>query len=150
MPRVERWLNMVSLGKRRIAAIGVFTPEQKRKELAREDAVHAIGKIFQTLRRVSSALLGDAPAVVADLVQRSHDRGPVVVAFEELNAETGARPFLVALLAAVFFDVELLDALAEDANPLFWPAVIDDVADVEVPANELAVELVNVSGGLER
>ena len=43
-----------------------------------------------------------------------------------------------------------MDAVAEDADPLLRPAVGDDVADVEVPADPLAVELVGVAGGFER
>src|SRR5208337_3788661 len=100
-----------------------------------KDAGQAPGEVLQALRAVATALFGDAPAGVVDVVQGAHHGGPVVVAFEEFNVKALPEAMVVAELAAEFFDVELLDARAEDANPLFRPAEVDDVADVEVPAD---------------
>ena len=46
--------------------------------------------------------------------------------------------------------MQFLDALAQNANPLFRPAVGDDVADVEMPADPRTVEFVHITRGLQR
>lgn len=89
------------------------------------------------------------PALVADFVEGLHDGGPVVVALEELDVETGPLAGLVGLRAGVLLDVEGGDPLAEDADPLFGPAVVDEVAAVEVPADLGGLEFVDVAGCFE-
>src|SRR5438067_5001476 len=42
----------------------------------RKDAVHFLRQLLQPFRAVGAALLGDAPAIVADVVERLHHRGP--------------------------------------------------------------------------
>src|SRR6266478_2307818 len=93
-----------------------------------ENLAHPLGNILESFGAVAARLLGDAPAVVADFVQCLHDRRPIVVAFRERHAEAFPKPFVVAFLAAEFFDVQLLDAFAQDANPFLGPAVVNDVA----------------------
>src|ERR1017187_9451624 len=115
-----------------------------------EDLAQAVGEIFEAFRTVAAGLFGHYPAVVADVVHGFHDGGPVVVPFEQLHVEAFPQAFGVALFAAELLDVELLDARPEDANPLLWPAIVDDVADVEVPADGGAFEFIDVTSGFER
>src|ERR1035441_3227124 len=110
----------------------------------------AVGEVFESFRGVAAGLFGHHPAVVADVVHGLHDGRPIVIAFEQLNVEALPQAFGVALLAAEFLDMELLDAWPEDANPLLGPAVVDDVADIEMPANRGAFEFVHVTGGFQR
>src|SRR6266849_8459512 len=104
-----------------------------------EDAVHPLGDVLEP-SRVAAGNLSDAPAVEANFIQRFHDRRPVVVAFEQGNVEALPQAFLVAPLAAEFFDMERDDPFVENADPLFGPAVVDDVADIEVPADPRALK----------
>src|SRR6185503_18022556 len=129
--------------------VGFFAHGSSDVFSAREAAVHARADVLQT-RAVAAADLGDAPAVVADVVEGLHDRGPVVVALAELDAEAVPAAILVHLLAAEFLDVELQHARTEDARPLLGPAVDEEVAEVEVPADVVAADLVEVAVGLER
>src|SRR6266702_7915523 len=114
-----------------------------------ENSVHALGDVLEP-SRVAAGNLGDAPAAKADFIQRLHDRRPVVVAFEQGNVEALPQAFLVAPFAAEFLDVERDDALVENADPLFGPAGVDDVADIEVPANPRALKFVHVARRLQR
>src|SRR5205823_8514107 len=88
-----------------------------------EDFGHSIGEVFEAFWAVGAGLFCDAPTVVADVVEGFHDRGPIVVALEEVGA----------FAPGVFFDVKFLDAFAEDMNPMIGPTDGHDVADVEVP-----------------
>src|SRR5205823_5647793 len=87
------------------------------RKLQREYLVHLFGDLFDA-REALHALgmpggLRGGPAAVADVVERFHHGGPVVVAFEVLDSETGHEAALVHSFAAVFFDMELMDAFAE-------------------------------------
>src|SRR2546421_11003003 len=88
--------------------------------------------------------------MVAYIVERFHDRGPIVVAFEVFDGEAGGEAVFFHSLAAVFLHVELVDAFAQDANPLLGPAEINDVAYIKVPGGGGAVQFVHEPGGLER
>ena len=66
------------------------------------------------------------------------------------TAKPGAQAPFVHVLAAEFLDVEFLNALAEDANPLLRPPEINGVADIEMPAHGRAVEFIHKAGGFER
>src|ERR1019366_9459087 len=110
----------------------------------------AVGEVFESFRGVAAGLFGHHPAVVADVVHGLHDGGPVIVAFEQLHVEALPQAFGVALLAAEFLDMELLDAWPKDANPLLGPTVVENVADIEMPADGGALEFVHVTGGFER
>ena len=57
---------------------------------------------------------------------------------------------LVPLLAAEFLDVQFLDARPQDANPLLGPAVVEDIAHIEMPPDRRAVEFVHVARSLQR
>src|ERR1039457_4887610 len=109
----------------------------------------AVGEVFESFRGVAAGLFGHHPTVVSDVVHRLHDGGPVVVAFEQLHVEALPQAFSVALLAAEFLDMELLDARPENANPLLGPAVVDDVADIKVPADGGAVEFIDGTEGFQ-
>src|SRR5437763_14980886 len=93
--------------------------------LAREAPVHPGREILQ--RRgvfgLVAGLLGHAPALVTDVVKSLHDGRPVVVPLKELNLEL--------LEPAVFLDVQLEDALAQNRYPGFRRAVFKRIADVE-------------------
>src|SRR5437016_5089978 len=113
--------------------------------LQRQDMIHA-PRDFGEPVAVSAADFGCSPAAVAHVIEgRQHGR-PVAVALAELDVEPGARPLLVTERAAVFFDVNLENSLAENANPLLGPAVVDDVADVEIGPHPRALEFINVAG----
>src|ERR1044071_6165631 len=83
-----------------------------------ENLCHSIRKVSESFRAIAATLLGNAPAVVANIIQGAHDRGPIVVTLPERDIEAFIRPGRVPLFAAVFLDVQLLNALAEDMNPL--------------------------------
>src|SRR5947209_6243316 len=117
----------------------ILSPKRRGRS-ACEDFGHAVGEVFEAFRAVGAGLFGDAPTVVADVVEGFHDGGPVIVAFEEVGA----------FAAGVFFDVKFLDALSKDVNPMIGPADSHDVADVEMPADGWAVEFVDVTRGFER
>src|SRR5207247_11263863 len=87
-------------------------------------------------------LFGDAPARVASLVKRFHNRGPVVVTVKKPDAET--------LGHAVFLDVQFENAFAQNANPILRRAELDHVADVEMPADLRAVDLLQIRQRLFR
>ena len=88
--------------------------------------------------------------MITDLVDGLHDRGPVVVALEELGIEARPLALLVRLSPAVLLDVQRRDALAQDADPLLGPSVMDQVPDIEVPAHHGALEFIDIAGGLQR
>src|SRR5450759_597961 len=100
--------------------------------------------------RVAAGYFGDEPALVADVIEGLHDSGPVAVAGEQFHVEAFPQAFLVAFGAAEFLDVDLGNAFAQNADPLFRPAVIDNVAHVKVPADARAVEFIDVARGFER
>src|ERR1017187_4431260 len=110
----------------------------------------AVGEVFESLRDVAAGLFGHNPAVIADVIHGLHDGGPIVVTFEQLHVEAFPQALSIALLAAEFLDMELLDARPKNADPLLGPTVGDDVADIEVPAYGWALEFVHVTGGFER
>src|SRR5438093_71965 len=66
--------------------------------------------------------LGCGPAMIADLVKGLHDGRPVIVAFEIFDCKPGSEAALIHFFSAVFFDMKFVDALAQNANPLFGPA----------------------------
>src|SRR5262245_40322657 len=105
----------------------------------RKDFIHFLRDLFEARRGLDAFWppcgFGDGPALIADVIQRFHDRRPIVVAFEVFHVEAGAQAVFVHLLAAVLFDVKFLNALAQDANPLLGPTEINDVANIEVPAD---------------
>ena len=68
----------------------------------------------------------------------------------ELHPEPGIRPLLVLQLAAVLFDVELLDPGTERFDPLLGPAKADHVADVEIDAHQRTLQLVDEPSRLDR
>src|SRR5205807_3657576 len=80
-----------------------------------KDAVHFLRQLLQPFRAVGPALLGDAPAIVADVVKRLHHRGPIVVAFQEFDVETLSQPLMAGLVTAEFLDVQFLNAFAQNA-----------------------------------
>src|SRR6266540_6314069 len=117
---------------------------------ARKDALHFLRKLLQTFRAVGARLFRDAPTFITNVVERLHHRRPVIVAFQKLDAKAFPEALLDGLLAAEFLDVQFLNAFAEDVNPLLGPAVGNDVAHVEMPADPRTVELVHVTRRLER
>src|SRR5262249_6100867 len=61
-----------------------------------------------------------------DIIQRLHDRRPMVVALQKAHREL--------LELAVLLDVQLEDALTQDGDPSLGWTIPDGVADVEMPA----------------
>src|SRR5437660_2291855 len=100
---------------------------------------HPLRNVFQRFEIVGAVLLSYAPAVIADFIQSFHDGRPIIVAFAERRAKTFPQSFGVASLAAEFLDMKLLNPLAQNANPLLRPAVVENISDVEMPANRRAV-----------
>src|SRR5947208_15441206 len=95
---------------------------------------HPLRNILQRIEIVGAVLFSYAPAVIADFIERFHDSRPIVVAFAERRAKTFPQSFRVAPLAAEFLDMELLNPLAQYANPLLAPAVVENMAAVDMPA----------------
>src|ERR1035437_137946 len=107
-------------------------------------------QIGQPCAGISSGLLGDGPASVADVIHRLHDRRPIVVAFQQAHRPWSAR-WLVALPANEFLDMELLNAFAQNADPLFRPAAVTEiVAHIKMPTHELALEFIHIACRLQR
>src|SRR5438105_3182450 len=94
--------------------------------------------------------LGDCPTMVTDAIERFHHRRPIVVALEIVHLKSRSHSSTLLLLAAVFLDMQLLDSFSERANPLFGPAVRDDIADIEMPADVRGIKLVHVTNRFER
>src|SRR6185503_15126898 len=103
---------------------------------ARKHAIEAFGKRLETLQVLGLAtrLFGNAPPLVANVVERLHDRRPVVVPFEILHVES--------LGLAIFLDVKPKDALAKHGRPGLRGVELDHVADVEMPTHGRAVNLI--------
>src|SRR5439155_14739889 len=112
-----------------------------------ENFAHASRKIFEAFGRIAPRLFGNRPAIIADLVQRFHDRGPVIVPFAERHAEAFPQSIAVSLFAAVLFNVQLLNAFAQNCNPLLGPAEVEHVTNIEMPAYCWALEIINVARG---
>ena len=108
--------------------------------------VGPLGEELQA-RGVAAGDFEDAPACVADLVERFHRRRPVVVAFAEFDLKAFAQAFGVALFAAEFLDVQIEDARAEDAHPMLRPAVGHEIAEIEMPADPRAADLIDETRG---
>src|SRR2546423_1501153 len=83
--------------------------------------------------------------VVPDRLERRADLCPRHVALKRV-AESRA----VADVGFEVLNVHLLDAAAKDAYPLIGISIEQNVAGVEVGADERAADLVQVAGELER
>ena len=118
--------------------------------LTGKDLLQTQAEIVEPFRRVSAALLRNGPPGVTDLIHGFHHRRPIVVTFEELHVEPLPESFAIALFAAEFLYMELLDAFAQDANPLLGPAVIEDVPDIKMPADRRGVEFIHVARRFQR
>ncbi len=95
-------------------------------------------------------LFRDHPASVLHVIKRADHRRPIRVALHELDVKTCTRSLRVADFPAVFLHVDLGDARAKHANPVIGPTVVYDVTNIEVPANEWALERVDVARRFER
>src|SRR5437667_2897235 len=95
-------------------------------------------------------LFGNAPTLKAYFVQRLHNRRPVIIPFEEFDIETFATPFGVSTFPAEFLDVQRDDTFAQNPNPLLGPAIMDHIADIKMPADPRALELINETSRFER
>src|ERR1051325_6611879 len=120
---------------RHLARMGRGRGEWFRGRSAGQNLIDSSREILEGVGvlRLSTGLFGDAPTLVTDVVQRLHDGGPVVGAFQEFDAETGSAALLHGEVAAVFLEVEPGDAGPERLDPIERITVPDDVADVEVP-----------------
>src|SRR3954471_22344904 len=87
--------------------------------------------------------LGCGPAMIADLVKGLHDGRPVIVAFEIFDCKPGSEAALIHFFSAVFFDMKFVDALAQNANPLFGPAEVDGIANVKMPHGGGTIQLIH-------
>ena len=87
--------------------------------------------------------------MVIDGVECLHDCGPLHIALTEFDVEPLPEAGIVAFFSAEFFDMKVQNAGAEDAEPLFGPARIDDIADVEVPTDPRAADFIDIAGGFE-
>src|SRR5262249_23078080 len=117
---------------------------------AGQDFGQSLAKVFEAFGSVSAALFGDRPSGVSNVIQSLHHRRPIVIALEQVDVEAFPETLVVTTLPAEFLDVQFLDSLSENSHPLLGPAVIDDVADIEMPANSRAVELIDIPRGFER
>ena len=63
----------------------VLTKDRPAARLAGKNLIHPSGQIAKPGGRISAALFGDAPTLIADIVEGFHDGGPVVAAFEKLH-----------------------------------------------------------------
>src|SRR5690606_5086246 len=75
---------------------------------------------------------------------------PVVLVFTNLCLEAFPRAAGVPERPAIPLDVELQNAVTEHFNPVLGPAVVDDVANVEIPPDPRTLKLVDVPRGLQR
>src|ERR1051326_1976524 len=113
------------------------------RQLPRDQSVERVGGIEELLvRRVPIARfhLGDEPSVVAHLGERGPNRGPIVVAEEDVGVDT-----LIAAAAAMLqhvLYVNARDPRTMHLDPLLGEAGVVDVADVEVNADGWAVDVV--------
>ena len=87
--------------------------------------------------------------MVIDGVEGLHHGGPLHIALPEFDVEPLPEAGIVAFFAAKFFDMKVENAGAEGAEPLFGPARIDDIADVEVPTDPRAPDFIEIARGLE-
>ena len=116
--------------------------------LKRQNVIHAPRDFGKPLA-VAPAYFGRPPAAIADFVEcRQHGR-PVAIPVSQLDIEAGARPLLIANPAAVLFDVDFENPLTEDADPLFGPAVVHDVADIEIGPHPRTLEFIDVAREFE-
>ena len=118
------------------------------RDLAGEDFVGALSKKLEA-GGIATADFEDTPAVVIDGVESLHDCGPLHIALPEFDVEPLPEAGIVAFFAAKFFDMKVENAGAEGAEPLFGPARIDDIADVEVPTDPRAPDFIEIARGLE-
>ena len=104
--------------------------------------VHATDDVFHGVQIAEGNFRGD-PAVVAGVLQGTSDRRPIdFSAFAQAVVE----PFVLG----VFLDVNLEDPLPQLTDPFLRVAELDDIADVEVSADPGALELIDVTGKLDR
>ena len=87
--------------------------------------------------------------MVIDGVEGLHDCGPLHIALTEFDVEPLPETRIVAFFSAKFFDMKVENAGAKDAEPLFGPARIDDIADVEVPTDPRAADFIDIACGFE-
>src|SRR6266568_3322070 len=120
------------------------------RPLGGENFSHPLGKVFESLQAVRTVLLSDSPAIVSDVVQCFHDGRPIVITFPERHVEALPEPLGIALFAAEFLDVKLLNAVAENCDPVLGPAKVEDIANVEMPADRRTFELIHVARRFER
>src|SRR5882762_3376041 len=112
-------------------------------EPPRDQPVHRLRGVVELLiRRVPVARLhlGDQPAVVAHLRQRSADCRPVVVAQKEIRIHaliSGAPAMLQYVL-----QMDARDPRPVDLDPLLGKSGVVDVADVEMNPDGSAVHVV--------
>src|SRR5687768_16712826 len=88
--------------------VGCFSGDKPEVLSTRKKLVRPLREELQP-RGITAADFENPPALVFDLVQCLHCRGPVVVAFSQLDAEAFAQTFLVPLLAAELLDVQIDD-----------------------------------------
>src|ERR1035441_6887355 len=106
-----------------------------------------------TSGRMSSAAQNMSPnpgAMVASPARPSMSRLAAHCALEVLDRKAGIEALLAHLLATELLDMQLLNARAQDANPLLRPPEVNGVADVELPARGGAVQFIHKAGGFER
>ena len=85
-----------------------------------------------------------------DFLATGGDRGPVHVAHAEFHAEAFSESLGVAFFPAELFNMEVEEPGPGSRDPLFGPAVVDDVASIDVPDHPGALDLVNEPGRLQR
>src|SRR5690625_1268787 len=123
--------------------------------LEREDLIHPSGDvvpkplIMRCLRISISGFNNPVPAVT-DITEGLHDLFPFVVTLHQIHTETCPEALIIALAAAELLDVDHGDPFPEDADPLLWPSVVEDVSDVEIPADLRSTELIHILYGFHR
>ncbi len=90
--------------------------------------------------RIGVKVLEGQVAAVADAVEGVDDGGPVGGAVQQ-RAKRFQR--MIGSLLGEFLEVHVLDAVAEDIDPVFGELEEHDIARVEMDANELALEAVD-------
>jgi len=64
-----------------------------------KDAVHFSRQLLQTVEAVGAGLLGNAPAIIADLRRAISSRRPVIVTLQKLDVEAFPQTLVVRLSA---------------------------------------------------
>src|SRR5262245_15249215 len=102
-----------------------------------KQAVDALADIAE-VGFIPGLKFGDGAAVVADVNECLAHRGPVNIAFTEID------PGVAIFAALEVFEMDFEDGGAEGVNPVLRIAVENDIADVEPGADERMPEFVNV------